>query len=80
MSNDLARQDSHHRDIPRALVWAFFTVQNYVLRTNWKTEYDKYKAAYKEASAKRQEDYNRHIAAEELLPGNWPTSRRAPPA
>ena len=50
-----------------ALVWAFFTVQNYVLRTNWKTEYDKYKAAYKEASTKRQEDYNRHIAAEELL-------------
>lgn len=50
-----------------ALVWAFFTVQNYVLRTNWRTEYEKYKAAYKDASAKRQEDENRHRAAEELL-------------
>jgi hypothetical protein len=50
-----------------ALVWAYLTIQAFVLRTNWKVERDKYKAAYEEAKAKRQDDYNRYLAGEEAL-------------
>jgi hypothetical protein len=50
-----------------ALVWAYFTVQNYVLRTNWKVERDKYKDAYDKMRAARDEDYKRHLATEEEL-------------
>jgi hypothetical protein len=50
-----------------ALVWAYFTIQSHVLATNWKVERDRYKAAYDEARAKRQDDSSRHLAAEDLL-------------
>jgi len=50
-----------------ALVWAYFTVQNYVLRTNWKVERDRYKDAYDKMRAARDEDHKRHIATEEEL-------------
>jgi hypothetical protein len=50
-----------------ALVWAYFTIQSHVLATNWKVERDRYKAAYDEARAKRQDDTNRHLAAEDIL-------------
>jgi len=50
-----------------ALVWAYFTIQSHVLATNWKVERDRYATAYKEAAAKRQDDSNRHLAAEDLL-------------
>jgi hypothetical protein len=50
-----------------SLAWAFFTVQSYVLSTNWKAERDKYKAAYDEARAKRTDDHNRHLAIEDAL-------------
>ena len=50
-----------------ALVWAYFTIQSHVLATNWKVERDRYKAAYDEARARRQDDSSRHLAAEDLL-------------
>jgi len=50
-----------------ALVWAYFTVQAYVARTNWKVERDRYKAAYDEARNRRQDDYNRSLAVEDAL-------------
>lgn len=50
-----------------ALVWAYFTVNTYVLRTNWKVERDRYKAAYDEARARREDDYKRYLASEDLL-------------
>jgi hypothetical protein len=50
-----------------ALVWAYFTVQSYVLRTNWKVERDRYKAAYDEARAKRQDDHARLLAVEDAM-------------
>jgi hypothetical protein len=50
-----------------ALFWAYLNVQSHVLSTNWKVERDRYATAYKEAAGKRQDDYNRHLAAEDLL-------------
>jgi len=50
-----------------ALVWGYLTIQSHVLATNWKFERDRYKAAYDEARAKRQDDSNRHLAAEDIL-------------
>lgn len=50
-----------------ALAWGYFTLQAFVLRTNWKVEADKYKKAYNEAKAKRQDEANRFYAAEEAL-------------
>jgi hypothetical protein len=50
-----------------ALGWAYLTMQSHVLATNWKVERDRYKAAYDEARAKRQDDSNRHVAAEDIL-------------
>src|SRR6186997_1428344 len=50
-----------------ALVWAYFTVQTFVLRTNWKTEADNYKKAYNEARQKREDDVKRYYVAEDAL-------------
>ena len=50
-----------------ALVWGYLTIQSHVLATNWKVERDRYKAAYDEARAKRQDDSSRHLAAEDIL-------------
>jgi hypothetical protein len=50
-----------------ALVWAYFTVNTYVLRTNWKVERDRYKVAYDEARARREDDHRRYLAGEDLL-------------
>lgn len=47
-----------------AVFWAYLTVQSFALRTNWKLEADKYKAAYNEAKSKREDEYNRNRAAE----------------
>ena len=50
-----------------ALVWAFLTVQTYVLRTNWKVERDKYKTAYDELQPPRRWSNKRHLETEEQL-------------
>ena len=50
-----------------ALVWVYFTIQNYVLRTNWKVERDRYKAAYDELRTRRDDEYKRHLESEEEL-------------
>jgi len=48
-------------------VWAYFTVQAYVTRTNWKTEAEKYKTAYQKAVSARDDEYNRNRSSEDAL-------------
>jgi hypothetical protein len=50
-----------------AVVWIYFTAVSYVTRTNWKTEYEKYKAAYNTALATRTAEYNRYQSSEDAL-------------
>lgn len=50
-----------------AVVWMFFTVQAYATRTNWKAEADKFRAAFNEAKAKREEEFRRNQASEDAL-------------
>jgi hypothetical protein len=49
------------------LLWAYFTVQSYALRTNWKVEAEKYKDAYTKAVAARQSEYDRYRASEDTI-------------
>ncbi len=41
-----------------SLAWAYFTVNVYVTRNNWKAEAERYKKAYQEISAAREADWN----------------------
>src|SRR6185295_11542940 len=50
-----------------AVFWAYLTVQAFALRTNWKTEAEKYKTAFNEAKTKREDEYNRNRSAEAAL-------------
>jgi hypothetical protein len=50
-----------------ALVWIFLNVQSYALSTNWKNEYDRWRGAYKDAQAKREDDYRARTTAEDAL-------------
>jgi hypothetical protein len=47
------------------LVWAYFTIQTYVLRTNWKTELEKYKAEHQKLVAAVEAERNRNRANED---------------
>jgi len=47
------------------VVWAYFTVQAFALRTNWKKMAEDYKAAYANAVAARESEYNRYRASED---------------
>jgi hypothetical protein len=48
-----------------ACVWAYFTVNVYVTRTNWKAETEKYKKAYQDAIAAREKDHREAQAEKE---------------
>lgn len=50
-----------------ACVWAFFTVQVYVTRTNWKTRADAFEKAFKESEEARQKEYRESQANRDAL-------------
>jgi hypothetical protein len=50
-----------------AALWAYFTVQAFVTRANWKAELDRYKVAFKESEAARVTETARSRAAEDAL-------------
>jgi hypothetical protein len=50
-----------------AIVWMYFTVQAYATRTNWKVEAEKYKKAFEEAKARREDEFRRNQASEDAL-------------
>src|SRR5437764_1227090 len=50
-----------------ALVWAYFNVQTYVTRANWKVESDKYKDAFQKSEAARKAEYARNQSSEDAL-------------
>jgi hypothetical protein len=50
-----------------ALVWAYFTVQAYVTRTNWKVDRDRYKLAYENIRDAREVEYRRNQSNEDSL-------------
>jgi hypothetical protein len=49
------------------LVWAYFTVQAYVTRTNWKADRDRYKLAYENIRDARESEYRRNQAEADSL-------------
>jgi hypothetical protein len=50
-----------------AAVWAYFTVQAFVTRANWKAELDKYKAAFKASEDARATEMARNRSSEDAL-------------
>ena len=50
-----------------ACVWAYFTVNVYVTRTNWKARADTYEKAFKESEAAREKEYREFQANKEAL-------------
>jgi len=50
-----------------ACVWAYFTVNVYATRTNWKARADSYEKAFKESEAAREKEYREYQANKEAL-------------
>ena len=50
-----------------ALVWAYFTVNVYVTRTNWKVRADNYKKAFEESEAAREKEFRAFQSDREAL-------------
>lgn len=48
-------------------VWAYFTVQAYVTRTNWKAELERYKTALAQSESARRTEAARHQSGEDAL-------------
>jgi hypothetical protein len=48
-----------------SVVWAYFTVQAYVTRTNWQAAYTKLDTSYKALAAARETEARRYAASEE---------------
>lgn len=50
-----------------ACVWAYFTVNAYATRTNWKVRADAYEKAFKESEAARDKEFREYQANKEAL-------------
>lgn len=60
-----------------SLVWMYMTANAYATRTNWKTEADKWKAAYTEALKAREAEHRIYQTAESAYAAKYAAERTA---